>query len=149
MFSRSGKLILILLIPALLYGVLKGVLYYNAKQTVDDIVDATSHMADIRYEGIDTEIRGAVTVKGITVQPLGLDDTVAVDSIRIASDDPMFFIRGGDWQPGESGTPPSSLSFQVHGASLPLSSEMLREAGQSGNTDPCTEGLDIQPELLQ
>ena len=149
MFSRSGKLILILLIPALLYGVLKGVLYYNAKKSVDDIVDASAHMADVRYDGIDTEIRGAVTVKGITVQPLGIDDTVSVDSIRIASDDPMFFIRGGNWQPGEGGAPPNSLSFQVSGARLPLSSEMLRDAGQSGSADPCSEGLDIQPELLQ
>ena len=149
MFFRSGKLILILLIPALLYGVLKGVLYYNAKKSVDDIVDASAHMADVRYDGIDTEIRGAVTVKGITVQPLGIDDTVAVDSIRIASDDPMFFIRGGNWQLGEGGTPPNSLSFQVSGARLPLSSEMLRDAGQPGSADPCTEGLDIQPELLQ
>lgn len=149
MFSRSGKLILILLIPALLYGVLKGVLYYNAKKSVEDIVDASAHMADVRYDGIDTEIRGAVTVTGITVQPLGIDDTVAVDSIRIASDDPMFFIRGGNWQPGEGGAPPNSLSFQVSGARLPLSSEMLRDAGQSGSADPCAEGLDIQPELLQ
>ena len=84
MFSRSGKLILILLIPAMLYGVLKGILYYNAKTSVDDIVAATSHMADVRYDGIDTELRGAVTVKGITVQPLGIDDTVTVDSIRLS-----------------------------------------------------------------
>ena len=149
MFSRSGNLILILLIPAIFYGVLKGILYYNAKTSVDDIVAATSHMADVRYDGIDTELRGAVTVKGITVQPLGIDDTVTVDSIRIASDDPMFFIRGGNWQPGEGGTPPNSLSFQLNGARVPLSSEMLREAGQADNADPCTEGLDIQPELLQ
>ena len=148
MFSRSGKFLTILLIPALAYGVLKGILYYNAKQSVDDIVDATAHMADVRYDGIDTDLRGAVTVKGITVQPLGLEDGVAVDSIRIASDDPMFFIRGADWQPGE-GAPPNSLSFRVNGARMPLSSEMLAASGGPAAGDPCTQGLDIQPELLQ
>ena len=71
MLSRSGKFLLMLLVPAVVYGGLKGVLYYNAKQTVDDVVNAASYQADIRYTDITTDLRGAVTVSGVTVQPLG------------------------------------------------------------------------------
>lgn len=152
MSLRPGKLILILLVPVLVYGALKGVLYYNAKRSVDDIVNATSHMADIRYADITTDLRGAVTVSGISIQPMGFDDTIGVEAIRIASDDPMFFIRSAQWQPGES-APPKSLSYVVSGVHLPLTSDILQEmdrvATGEGASDPCAEGLDIHPALLR
>ena len=49
MSLRPGKLLLLLLIPAVLYGALKGVMYYNAKRSVDDIVATAADHADVRY----------------------------------------------------------------------------------------------------
>ena len=148
---RPGKLFLIILVPALVYGALKGVLYFNAKRTVDDIVTNTAHMAEIRYDGISTDLRGAVTVSGISIQPLGYEDTIAVDAVRVASDDPMFFISGAQWQPGES-APPESLSFSVSGINVPLTSDLISGAGFAATSDDatsmCSEGLDIAPEML-
>ncbi|MGB5669984.1 MAG: hypothetical protein WBM71_05470 [Sedimenticolaceae bacterium] len=152
MLFRPGKLLLILLVPVLLYGGLKAILYYNAKSTVDDFVLAVSNQAAIRYADITTDLRGAVTVSGISVQPVGYQDTLGIDSVRVASDDPMFFIRTAEWQPGEN-TPPPSLSFYVNGMRLPLSSDLIKDAGSAMQApdEPgqiCAQGLNIEPGML-
>ncbi len=150
MSLRPGKLIPILLVPALVYGGLKGFLYYKTQRTVDEIVVAAANQADIRYTDISTDLRGAVTVGGISVQPVGHQDAVHIGSIRIASDDPMFFFRSAGWTPGE-GAPPSSLSFMVNGVNVPLSADFVRaiDTGAAGDgTAFCDQGLQINPQLL-
>lgn len=151
MSLRPGKLILILLIPALVYGGIKGFLYYKAKRTVDDIVIAAADQAAIRYSDITTDVRGAVTVSGISVQPIGYQDTVGIDAVRIASDDPLFLIRGAQWQPGQN-APPPDLSFTISGIHLPLSSDFVSAASDSvpatPDASPCAQGLQVDPQLL-
>lgn len=151
---RPGKLTLLLLIPLVLYGVAKGLLYHNAKSTVDDIVDAVARQATVTYSDISTDLRGAVAVSGISVQPLGSQDTVAIDRIRVSSDDPMFFLRSAQWQPGES-APPPSLDFAVSGIRVPLFADFMRELQQTDTPAPdaaqsaCADGLQIDTALLQ
>lgn len=152
MSSRTGKLLLVVLAPALVYGAVKAVMYYNAKQTMDDIARAVSDFAELSYADISTEVRGAVTVSGIRVEPRGTDDSVTIDALRISSDDPIFFLRGGRWAPGEN-APPDSLAFAVSGARLPVTSTLY--AGVIGaappaprGPGPCANGLKIEPDLL-
>lgn len=150
MSLRPGKLLLLLLIPVLLYGALKGVMYYNAKRSVDDIVAAAADHADVRYADISTDLRGAVTVSAIAVQPLGSDEVVTIDAVRVASDDPMFFIRGMQWR-GEEGAPPGSLSFTISGLSMPLAAA-FRDRPVAPAVDSaglCSDGVSIDPQLLQ
>lgn len=130
MSLRPGKLLLLLLIPAVLYGALKGVMYYNAKRSVDDIVATAADHADVRYADISTDVRGAVTVSGISVQPLGSDEVVTIDAVRLASDDPLLFIRGFQWGDDQQ-TPPNALSFHVSGLSVPLAT-VPGSAGRTG-----------------
>lgn len=154
MSLRRGKLLpilLILLIPALLYGALKGLLYYKAKRTVDEIVLAAADQADIRYADISTDLRGAVAVHGISVQPLGQEDALGIDLVRVSSDDPLFFIRSAQWQPGEN-APPPSMSFLVSGMRVALSADFLRAPAAAAGADaaqPCSQGLQIDPQLLK
>ncbi|MDJ0739123.1 MAG: hypothetical protein QNJ91_05360 [Gammaproteobacteria bacterium] len=151
--SRTGKIALIVLIPVVLYGVAKGLLYYQAKSTVDDIVTAASNHADIRYADIATDLRGAVTVSQITVQPRGSADTLGIDTLRISSDGPLFFFESANWKPGQN-APPSRLAFDIRGVKLPLNAEMLRKPvpvmpPQGADANPCSAGLELDPELLQ
>ena len=150
MSLRPGKLLLLLLIPVLLYGALKGVMYYNAKRSVDDIVAAAADHADVRYADISTDLRGAVTVSAIAVQPLGSDEVVTIDAVRVASDDPMFFIRGIQWR-GEEGSPPGSLSFNISGLSMPLATAFSDRpvAPAVDSAGLCSDGVSIDPQLLQ
>lgn len=150
MVFRPGKLLLIALVPVALYGAAKGLMYYKAKTAMDDIVAAASNQADIRYAGIATDIRGAVTVEGITVQPRGFGDRVDIDGVRLASDDPLFFIRGWDWQPGQA-EPPDHLSLQVNGLRMPLDSELFAEYASAGEAagEQCANGPSINPGLLK
>jgi hypothetical protein len=151
MMRRSTKLLLILLIPALVYGALKGFLYYKAKRAMDDIVVAAANQADVRYADIGTDLRGAVTVSGISIQPHGYSDRVEIDALRVASDDPLFFYYGAQWQPGKN-APPPQMSFAIDGLHVPLSADMLRQledAPDAASTGPCEQGLQIDAALLQ
>lgn len=153
MVLRPGKLLLVLLIPVALYGAAKGLMYFKAKSAMDDIVTAAANQAEIRYSGISTDVLGAVTVEGITVQPRGYGDRVQIDTVRVASDDPMFFIRGWDWEPGQA-DPPDHLSLQVTGLRMPLDNEFLAQYTANRNllgepNDPCAGGPSIEPALLE
>lgn len=150
MTSRTRTLVLIVLAPVVLYGLAKGWMYFQAKRAVDDLVRAASNQAAVRYADISTDLRGAVTVSGISVQPHGIDDSVAIDAVRIASDDPMLFLRGLP-EPGQGGSPPSSLSFSVNGVHLPLSAELLQAAGDQSSDagEPCAEGIQADPATLR
>lgn len=150
---RPGKLLLIALVPIVLYGAAKGLMYVKAKGAVDDIVTAAANQADIQYNGIDTDIRGAVTVKGLTIAPRGYPDQVLIDSVRVGSNDPMFFIGGMDWQPGQS-EPPAHLSMHVSGLRMPIDTELFADyaaaresAGEAA--DPCVDGPSLEPALLK
>lgn len=173
MHSRSVKLLLLLLVPLALYGIAKAVFYFQVKVTVDDLVLAAANHADIRYADISTDLRGAAVVHQITIQPTGQPDTISIDSVRLSSDDAMFFLRGGKWSPGED-VPPDQLGFAAQGIRLPLNAAMLEAAtieampeaavaevlpGAASGTEiadtapaatgPCADGLRIDPALLQ
>jgi hypothetical protein len=152
MVLRPGKLFLVLLIPVALYGAAKGLMYFKAKSAMDDIVTAASNHAEIRYSGITTEVLGAVAVEGITVQPRGSSDQLQIDAVRLASEDPMFFIRGWDWEPGQA-DPPDHLSLQVDGLRMPLDNELFDQYASDRDLlgeprDPCANGPSIEPVLL-
>ena len=149
---RFGKLLLVLLVPVLLYVVAKGAMYFSAKNAVDDFVRSAEHQAEIRYAGISTELMGAVTVNGITVQPLGYEDFIEIDTVRLASDDPMMFIKGVDWTPGED-TPPNNMSFDVRGVRVPLDSDLIseyeRQVSLTQSLDPCEQPLSVESSVMR
>ena len=149
---RFGKLLLVLSVPVLLYVIAKGAMYFSAKNAVDDFVRSAEHQADIRYAGISTELMGAVTVNGITVQPLGYEGFIEIDTVRLASDDPMMFIKGVDWTPGED-MPPTNMSFDVRGVRVPLDSDLIseyeRQASFTQSVDPCEQPLSIESSVMR
>lgn len=150
MSSKFGKLLLIVAIPAVLYGAVKGVLYYKTRQAVDQLVEQAAGQADIRYAGISTEVTGAVAVEGISIRPQGEADEVTIARVRLSSDDPLFFLIGGGWQPGRD-APPDSLGFQVTGINLPLTMQALKSPFAAVPDDGalCDNGLQIQPPMLK
>ncbi|MCP5305039.1 MAG: hypothetical protein H6953_06305 [Chromatiaceae bacterium] len=147
MSMRPTRLIWIVIVPALIYAALKGFVYYKAKTTVDDAIVAAADQAEIHYTDISTDLRGIVTVSGITVQPVGYEDRIAVEAVRVSSDDPMFFVQGARWQPGEN-APPPSMSFAVFGLSVPLDADLFAAAAPTG-AQPCENGLQVDPQLLR
>lgn len=153
----AGKLLLIALVPVVLYGAIKAVMYVNAKRVLDDMVAQASAQADIDYGRIRTEILKAVMVEDIRVRPVGSLAEMTIDRVRLDSSDPLFFVFNGDWQPGRD-APPKSLGFAVEGLSLPVSDDMMAVAGLDGDTTTgrspdastaCEAGLRIDGPLLK
>lgn len=159
MAFRAGKILTVLLVPAAVYGVAKGVMYFNAKQAVDDLVEAARGQVEIHYADISTELTGAVTVKGITMSPYGDSEYVSIAAVRVSSDDPLVFIKSAKWVPGEN-TPPPTLSLQVTGVEVPIGLAERNMPSSQPSADPimpsedgtpasiCADGMDIDPHLL-
>lgn len=154
----AGRLLVIALVPVVLYGAIKGVMYFNAKRAVDQMVEQASGQADIRYGGIRTEVLKAVTVEEIRVQPVGSDAEITIDRVRLHSDDPWFFITKGDWQPGRD-APPKSLGFDIGRLSMPVTEDLTATVGTRGAIAPgspaddapagCDGGLQVDGPLLE
>lgn len=145
---RPANLLPLLLIPVLGYGALKGFAYFKAKKAVDDVVRAASEHTEILYTDISTDLRGAVTVSGIAMHPHGSEDSVRIDAVRVASDDPLFFLHGTGWRPGES-APPPSMSFAVTGLSVPLGADFIPSVATPQGALPCDDDIGMNPQLLQ
>jgi hypothetical protein len=154
MSSRSGKLLWIVLVPVLAYGVIKGVMYFNAKRSIDRLVDMAAGQVEISYDGIETEILQSVAVNGLRLSPIGADVELTVDRVRVFSDDPLFFLLSSDWRPGE-GAPPGSLGFAVSGLRMPVDPGLLTAgmgqapAASSADGGPCDNGLRVEAPLLE
>jgi hypothetical protein len=153
----AGKLLLIALVPVALYGAIKAVMYFNAKQVIDDMISQVSDQADISYGAIRTEVLKSVAIEGIRVRPAGSLVEMTIDRVRLDSGDPWFFITKGDWQPGRD-APPKSLGFQIDRLSVPVTDDMMVMAGLAGNTTTdvaagttagCDAGLQLDAPLLR
>lgn len=138
-------LLLILLIPALAYLVLKGWMYYRVKSTVDDVIAQVAHQAEIGYQGIETDLRGSAALTGLTIRPVGASDSVVVERVLLHSDDVMFFLRTDAWGVGEGATPPRTLALTVSGIRAPANGSFL---GIPSSGDPCAPEAELQPELF-
>ncbi len=157
MAFRPGKILAVLLVPAAVYGVAKGVMYFNAKQAADDFVEAARPHAEVRYTDISTDLTGGVTYKGITASPYGESESITVDAVRISSSDPLAFIKTAEWLPGEKKLP-DSVSFQIMGMHVPMSlaeGSMLDQPAIPAmavegdeQSSLCAGGLDINARLL-
>ncbi len=143
--SRIGKFLLIVLIPVVLYGGIKGFFYYKAKQMVDRSI-ANVPGVDVRYEDLSTDLRGAVTVSGITIYPQGYQDSATIDSVRLASDDPMYFLGEPSFGPGNN-KPPKQMSMSITGFRMPLVSDLWQD--EQMPEDPCDTAAGISPDLLK
>jgi hypothetical protein len=154
MRMRRGQIALILLIPVALYGLAKGFLYYKTKQAADEVVAAAAGHAEVQYSGIETDLFGGVTVKGISVKPHGIDTAVTVDAVRLRTDDLMFLFGGIDWQPG-SDAPPTHLAIEFQGVAIPLDEALLSlqstpgVAGSVIEEASCEQGLNLSPGQLR
>lgn len=149
--------LIVVVVPAVAYGVVKGLMYLNAKQSLDDLSQQISPFAELSYDGISTEIAGAVHVRGITLSPVGYSDGLYIDRVRVATADPLFFIVGKSFGAGEA--PPESMHVAMQGATIDLSSPMVEEfrrsmkqqaaaMGAAADSGGCSQGIDFDPAVM-
>lgn len=79
--------IAVLLIPVILYGGIKGALWFSSKQAMDNLARNLSAFADLKYEKIETSLQGSVTVNNLSLYSALIDDRVTIRAIKLKTDD--------------------------------------------------------------
>ena len=73
--------IIIVGIPLVVFGLVKGYLWYSVKEQLDKVVNQLSPIAAVKYGAIHTSLSGTVGVEDITIAPYQLQDTIRIGSI--------------------------------------------------------------------
>ena len=121
--TRNTLLALVLLLVALPL-LFKGIMYLWVKLFLDDIVEQAPGQMDIRYQGIETEFKGAASVTGLQLIPRDFDAPIGIERVRVETDDPWIFIRPGHWG-GQQMDIPSRLRIDVLSIRVPLQKAVI------------------------
>lgn len=135
-----------LLVPVvaglLIYGGIKGFIYYKVKSGLDQMVTMAEPFAAISYGGIASGLEdGSITVEKISITPGGSSDAVQIDAINVRGDGLVFLL---DLVNGFSmDKPPEQLQISVRQAEFPLNADILGQFEPEGSRDKaesCTIG---------
>lgn len=106
MLRKYRPVLIVLLVLVSLPLIVKGLMHLRVQQIMDDLVARAADRFEISYAGIDTELAGAASVTGIRILPVGLEQPITIDRVRLASEDPWVFIRPAGWSDtGRQGIP--------------------------------------------
>ena len=119
------------------FGTAKGYAYWRVSSQLGDLARVVSPYAELRWDGISTELRGSVEVSGLTIAPRLIPEEIAIESVRIDTGDPRLLFSGLPRRPNEA---PEKLSLDVRGLRIPLSGALLDglQQGKAGKRpEPC------------
>ena len=146
------SLLLPLLIPLIVFAAVKGYFWYQVKRFVDQAIVQAAPFVDVDYDSIETSFAGHAGIKNIRIYPLGSNDFVKISSIRVLSDDWLYFIKVGT--PFDEGDLPNKLGFEINGVVLNLGAEiaeqLVQQSAEVDDSFPGCEKSELQGvELLQ
>ena len=146
--TKTAQQVVLGLVAAglLAYGAAKGYAWWRVKENLDALARSVRPFVELRYDGIGTELSGAVEVSGVQLTPAGFTEPIRVAAVRIETGDPLFLFRGfSDVQRD----PPERLALRLRRARIPLQGEYADLAASGAEReDPCAIGGMPRPELL-
>jgi len=90
--KKRNLILLLVILPLLLYGGLKGFLWYSIDSTIKSTKALLFPTADVSYKEIRTSVLGPVGVTGLTIKPHGFDDIIKVGSVLARWDKPREIL---------------------------------------------------------
>ncbi len=69
------------------FGVMKGFLYYSAKQKIDELLIPMKSFLHVEYDGISTSVLGAIGVKGLRLNTFDGDEVLTFGKVTLNSFD--------------------------------------------------------------
>ena len=76
---------ILLILPILIYGGLKGYVWYEVKTTMDDIIATAAPFADITYDSVISSLEGTVGVGGVVIRPKMASDEFTIQEMTISA----------------------------------------------------------------
>ncbi len=69
------------------FGVMKGFLYYSAKQKIDELLIPMKSFLHVEYDGISTSVLGAIGIKGLRLNTFDGDEVLTFGKVTLNSFD--------------------------------------------------------------
>lgn len=132
--------VILALLAALVYGGLRGYVWYQVKTSVDEATQQMAPFAEVSYKSIYTspELTGTVGVDGIVIKPKMFSDEIKIQSVRVAFPDIFALLRaGGDVQKREL---PEQMKLSISGLAVDLNGQLLAAVNEMQKQAQTTEG---------
>lgn len=132
--------VILALLAALVYGGLRGYVWYQVKTSFDQATQQMAPFAEVSYKSIYTspELTGTVGVDGIVIKPKMFSDEIKIQSIRIAFPDIFTLLRAGnDVQKREI---PEQMKLSISGLAVDLNGQLLAAISEMQKQVQATEG---------
>jgi hypothetical protein len=127
----------VVLAGATAFGAAKGYAHWRVNSHLEELARILSPYAELRWDGISTELAGSIEVSGVTIAPRALPEDIAIESVRLDTGDPRLLFSG---LPRRAQETPEKLKVAVRGLRIPLSGSLLDslEQGKGGKrADAC------------
>ncbi|HEY9198252.1 MAG TPA: hypothetical protein VIR60_02720 [Gammaproteobacteria bacterium] len=111
-------------------GGIKGYAHYQVKSALDDLIGGARPFADIRYEDLDTDLSGSVTVQGLSVIPENFPDHFQIDAVTVSGPD-LDFLLNGFSDAKKRGEPPEHAAVAVRGWHVRADGALIRALQES------------------
>lgn len=112
-----------LVLLSLLVLIAYGVYYYQVKSAIDSHLQQMHPLVDAQYKSLYVNPLGDIHLNTVAVTPMGQASGFVIDSVRLTSSDPLFFlgfesrIADGNW--------PESLTLAVEGLIIDFNMPLL------------------------
>lgn len=86
-------LLLLVLLPAALYGGVRGYLWYSVKDTVSQVQKMLTGQGFLSYREVRSPVLGPIGVTGVTFTPRGFNQSIEIGSVLAHWDEPEQLIK--------------------------------------------------------
>lgn len=109
-------LISLTLIVGVVYGAAKGYFFYRVKQSLDELVYHAEGLGnEFTYGAIETDLRGQVIVKDLSLLAAGISKPLTVQQVRVSGPNALYFLdpRNSLTEPSQGGNPPPRFRVDI------------------------------------
>lgn len=130
MVRRRNKLVWIIGIPVIAFGLAKGGMYLYVKQKLDHMIMEAAPRFTIQYADLETSLQGRVIISGINVVPVGQSDAFNISRVSIKGPDPLTYMLNHNPVTGDKG-PPEYLDMSINNLNMNLSGSLASNLDES------------------
>ena len=114
----------------LIYAGVKGYAHYQIKSSIDETLALARPLADIKYQGLSTDLSGAATLTGISISPHEFPEIFMIDALTLSGPDLDFLIHGFK-SSARRGELPAQVELDLRGLHLSTEGHLLRSLDES------------------
>jgi hypothetical protein len=130
-------LLIVILAPAVLYGVAKVYVHYRVTSGLDRLISQAAPFADIRYDDVESSLGGKLAINQIEVTPPGTGFNLKIEAVELQGDGFGFLLDlAGGLDQNEV---PPKLSARFKNMQFPINEEIF--AGLMMMGDPNSGGM--------